>query len=70
MSRATYAGQRDDGLYAYVVTTRWASRETSELVWETDLLAAKAAHGFTRELHTTKRVRRAKVADVEDLSCG
>lgn len=65
-----YAGRRDDGTYPFVVTTRWFDQETTRLVWAFSITDAKAEHGFTRELHTTRKVRRATVADVEELSRG
>lgn len=65
-----FAGRRDDGKYAFVVTTRWFDQETRQLVWEIGISEAKAAHAFTRELHTTRKVRRATVHDVQNLDRG
>jgi len=65
-----FAGQRADGKYPYVVTTRWLDQETRELVWALDIQDAKGLYGFTRELHTTKKVRRATVHDIEEMRHG
>ena len=64
---ARFAGQREDGRYPYVVTTRWVDQEEKRLVWELDILHARMAHSFNREPHTTVKVRRATTADVAEL---
>jgi hypothetical protein len=62
---ARFAGQREDGKYPYVVTTRVRGQETRSLVWEFDVREAKA-HQITGP-HITRKVRRASQADVLEL---
>lgn len=59
-----YAPKRDDGLMAYVVTTKSWGHSYDRIEWAASLKEAKAAHGWTRELHTTRSVRRAAPTDL------
>ena len=59
-----YAPKREDGLYAYVVTTKSFTYKTSRIEWAKSLADAKAEHGWTRQLHTFVSVRRATPGDL------
>lgn len=52
-----------DGLNPYLVTTRNFGNRWHRIEYATDLAAAKESYGWTRQMHTTKSVRRARVED-------
>jgi hypothetical protein len=62
-----------DGLYAYVrsSTSPWrianGQGSSEALVYAKDLASAKSEFGWTRELHTYVKVRRATVEEVQTL---
>ena len=59
-----FAPKRADGLSPYVVTTRQWGRSYDRIEWASNLAAAKAHYGWTREHLTSVYVRRAKVEDM------
>ena len=65
MSAPKYAPKREDGLMAYVVTTSSWGKSFDRIKWAESLKVAKAKYGWTRQLHTSKSVRRATPADIE-----
>lgn len=54
-----------DGEHAYVVTSSSPWRTYSWVVYAETMADAKAQHGWTRELHCSRRVRRARLTDSE-----
>jgi hypothetical protein len=63
-----WADDNGAGEHAYVVT-RWNwGRETHRIEYAANLAEAKRHYGWTRELHTSIKVRRATQADVEAYS--
>ena len=56
--------KREDGLMAYVVATHSWGRTSERIEWSESLKDAKAQHGWTRQQHTSRTVRRATVEDV------
>lgn len=64
----SFAPNNDEGLRPYVVETYMWGKMYKRIEYAPNLTAAKAAHGWTRQLHTSKHVRRARVADMTDTS--
>jgi hypothetical protein len=60
-----YAPAREDGLCAYLVTTSSWGKAYTRIVWHSSLKAAKAADGWTRQMHTSVHVQRATTEHVE-----
>ena len=58
----------DDGVPVYVVATSSWGRTTSRFVSAPSLTEAKATHGWTRERHTSVKVRRGRHSDVPFLA--
>jgi hypothetical protein len=59
-----YAPKRDDGLYAYAITSATWGRQYTRIEWAPTLKDAKRDFGWTRQLHTTITVRRARISDM------
>lgn len=66
--KSRFAPKRSDGLMAYVVSTSSWGRTTEQIEWAGSLKDAKDKWGWTRQPHTTKRVRRATVIDLESCA--
>lgn len=61
------APKNDDGTFFYVVTMSSWGRSWSYLKRAKTLAEAKRQYGWTRMLHTTVRVHRATVSEVETI---
>lgn len=60
-----YAPRREDGLFAYVITKSSWGATWDRIEWAESLTAAKRSFGWTRQAHTSVRVRRATTGDME-----
>lgn len=67
MTNDPYAND-DDGSPLYVVTRREWGRSYDRLVKAPTLKEAKRDYGYTRELHVSVRVRRARCSDVARIT--
>lgn len=70
MSRSTDPYATDDGDPVYVLERREWGRMSETLVAAPTLKDAKERFGWTRELHVSLRVRRARVSDVARITDG
>lgn len=60
-----WAPDNAKGQHPYVVTTTTWARPYSRIEYASDLAEAKRRFGWTRQMHTTVRVRRAKPEDMK-----
>ena len=56
--------RKSDGLLPYVRTMSSWGRESDTIVYASSLRDAKSQHGWTRQQHTSVKVRRARVSDM------